>query len=628
MLWKWGTAEDSRKSMGKKCWIVLWRYIEANSRWKIILPKSIFLGVYLCFALGIPLVVFADLRLSYKVSIEGIHHRELKRLLESVSQTVALRERPPPSLSLLKRRMVQDIPLLSKALRSQGFYGARVTWDINEDAKPVQAMFRIELGQAYLLKSVDIRISSEIDPFEKRLPEPFQIGLVLGEPAKSKRILDAQKRMSQWFGRYGFPFPNINTPKVVVDHAEERVSVEFQVEPGPWARFGNTEIQGLESVNKAYAHTKIPWKEDDQFNADLLQKARESLRATGLFAFVRVNIDETIDPEDHLPILIQVKERKHRTVKAGVSYKTDEGPGANLSWEHRNLWHHGESLAVEGTVSGITYGAEGSLRKPEFLRLDQTLILNLRVAEDHPDAFTSTSLEGTGRIERMLFKGMALSAGLGLKWQKVGQLDLDEQFYLISLPITFDWDTSDDLLDPSRGGRLKLQMTPYRDFSGTNLNFIRGYTHYSRYIRLYRKPHVVFAVRGMLGAMSGAERDEIPADIRFYAGGGGSIRGYAYQSVGPRYENQPVGGRSMAGLSSELRMSVTKSMGFVAFVDGGNAFEAAFPDFKEPFRWGAGLGLRYLTGVGPLRLDIGIPLNKREEIDDSFQVYISLGQAF
>ena len=605
----------------------MWRYIETNCCWKVLPPRAILIGAYLCFALTIPLVVFADSGLSYKVSIEGIRNREVKRLLQAVSQTVALRDRPPASLSLLQRRMAQDIPLFSKALRSQGFYDARVTSDIKENTKPIQVVFRIEPGPAYLLKSVDIRIS-EPDSIEEGPPKPSEIGLVLGEPAQSKRILDAEKRMSQWLRRRGFPFPSIDKPKVVVDHAERAVSVEFQVRPGPHSVFGHMEIRGLDSVDEAYARSRIPWKEGDTFNADLLRETQRGLSATGLFALVQVNTAEAVDPQGHLPIIVQVKERKHRTVKAGVSYKTDEGPGGNLSWEHRNLWRQGERLKVEGTVSGIAYAAEGSLRKPEFLRLDQSLILNVRVAEDHPDAFTSRSIEGTGRVERMLSKGMAVSAGLGLKWQEVDQLGQEEQFTLLSLPMTFDWDTSDDPLDPSRGGRLKFQTIPYRDFSGADLSFIQGYTHYSRYVQLSRKPHLVFAVRGTLGATSGAERDEIPADLRFYAGGGGSIRGYAYQSVGPRYENQPVGGRSMAGLSSELRVKVTDTMGFAAFVDGGSAFEAAFPDFEETFRWGAGLGLRYLTPVGPLRLDIGIPLNKREGIDDSFQVYVSLGQAF
>jgi translocation and assembly module TamA len=406
------------------------------------------------------------------------------------------------------------------------------------------------------------------------------------------------------------------------------VSVEFQVQPGPRALFGHTEIQGLESVSEAYARRRISWTQGEPFNADLLRKTQGRLRATELFALIRVNTAEAIDAEGHLPITIELTERKHRTVKAGISYKTDEGPGVKLSWEHRNLWHQGERLAFEATVSGIAYAAEGSFRKPEFLHPDQTLALNLRLAEDHPDAFTSKSFESTGQIERMLSEGTALSAGLGFKWQEVDQLGRKESFSLFSLPINFDWDTSDDPLDSSRGGRLKCQLTPYRDFSGADLGFVKGYAHYTRYIRLFRTPQLVFAVRGTLGTMSGAERDEIPADIRFYAGGGGSIRGYAYQAVGPLRENQPIGGRSLAGLSSELRMKVTDTMGFAAFVDGGNAFEAAFPDFNESCRWGAGLGLRYFTRIGPLRFDIAVPLNKREEFDDSFQIYVSLGQAF
>ncbi len=613
--------------MGRKHRSAWGRYSEADNPWKSLRFQAIGIGIFLCIVLALPPVVFGDSDLSYKVSIEGIRDRELKRLLEAVSQTVALHERPPASLSLLQRRMDQDIPLLSKALKSQGFYDARVTSSIKIDVRPIQVVFQIEPGPAYLLKSVDIRVS-ENGSIEERLPRPLEIGLILGDSAQSKAILDGKDRISRWLRRRGFPFPNVAKPKVVVDHAKQTVSVEFEVDPGPRVLFGHSEIQGLESVSEAYARSRISWRQGEPFNADLLRETQRRLSATGLFALVQVNTAEAVDPEGRLPIMVGVKERKHRTVKAGVSYKTDEGPGGKLSWEHRNLWHKGERLAVEGTISGIAYAAEGSFRKPEFRRPNQTLVLILRLAEDHPDAFTSRSLESMGQIERMLSQGTALSAGLGFKWQEVDQLGQKAYFSLFSLPMNFDWDTTDEPLDSSRGGRLKCQLTPYRDFSGADLSFIRGYAHYNRYIALSRKPDLVFAVRGTLGAISGAERDEIPADIRFYAGGGGSIRGYAYQSVGPLRENQPIGGRSLAALSSELRMKVTDTMGFVAFVDGGNAFEAAFPDFDEPLRWGAGLGLRYFTRVGPLRLDIAVPLNKREGIDDSFQIYVSLGQAF
>lgn len=120
----------------------------------------------------------------------------------------------------------------------------------------------------------------------------------------------------------------------------------------------------------------------------------------------------------------------------------------------------------------------------------------------------------------------------------------------------------------------------------------------------------------------------MPADLRYYAGGGGSIRGYAFQSVGPLSDDDPLGGRSLLELSNELRMNVTETLGFAVFLDGGAAFESAYPDLEESVRWGTGLGLRYFTPIGPFRIDVAFPLNRRDDVDDSYQVYISLGQAF
>ena len=141
-------------------------------------------------------------------------------------------------------------------------------------------------------------------------------------------------------------------------------------------------------------------------------------------------------------------------------------------------------------------------------------------------------------------------------------------------------------------------------------------------------PVVLLALKGVVGTIGGANRDDVPADLRFYAGGGGSIRGYPYQKVGPLEDHEPKGGRSLVEVSAEVRFKITEKIGLVAFLDGGNAFASSFPDPGETLRWGAGGGVRYYTPVGPLRLDVGVPLERREGIDDPYQVYISLGQAF
>ena len=586
--------------------------------------------ITLCLSIGFlrPYPLAADERLSYAVSIEGISDRSLLELLKAVSETVSLREKPPFSPSLLKRRVNEDIPVLQKALRSQGYYGARITPRINRDVRPVQVIFHVHTGSPYILESVDIRVIDHDTAIIRNTPDMEDIGLTLGEPARSKPILDAKHEIFRWYRMQGFPFPEVSEPKAVVDHKKRIVRVSFHVHPGLKAQFGDTAFSGLESVNGEYVRGKIPWKKGDPFNARLLRILEDRVMKTGLFSSVYVKNGGVMDEQGRIPVEVKVRERKHRTVKGGASYKTDEGPGGNLSWEHRNILKQGERLKLSGLASGIALAAEARFRKPEFFRSDQSLLLNMRLAEDSPDAFRSRNITSMAQVERKLTKRMDLSAGLALRLSKIEQFGREERFDLISLPVQFQWDTSDQLLDPTRGGRMTLQVAPFYDFYGEDLFFYKGYALYNRYIQISKNPSLILALRGALGVMSGAERDEIPADIRFYAGGGGSIRGYAFQSVGPIRDNEPIGGRSLVTMSTEIRIKITEKIGLVAFIDGGSVFESAFPDFEETLRWGGGLGLRYFTAIGPLRLDVGIPINRRDDIDDHFQIYVSIGQAF
>ena len=588
--------------------------------------RSLIIGLCLFFGLSPSEIPAAEPGTPYEVSIEGPIEPEVRGLLEAVSNTVTLRKKPPVSLKMLMNRVTRDIPLLLKALKSQGLYSARVTHEIKAEARPIRIIFHIDPGPPYLLRSVDIRVLDREAKIE--LPEISQLGLELEKPAKSKSILDADRMIIRSFKKQGFPFPRISERRVIVDHAIYSVSVTYRLQTGPHARFGKTEIKGLQSIDETFLLKKIPWNEGEQFNADLLKEAKNRLNATGLFATVTVRPGESVDKEGNIPVGIEVKERKHRTIKTGLGYQTDQGPGGRLSWEHRNFFGRGENLILTGNASGIAYGLEGRFKKPEFYRLDQALLLSMHLAEDDPDAFRSRNITAMAQVERTISKGLGVAAGVAYRISEIDQFGQEDRFGLISLPGHLNRDTSDQLLDPSRGDRLNLQLAPYYDTFGSDLAFFRGYGRYSRYLTLSKKPFLILATRAVFGAMGGAERDEIPADIRFYAGGSGTIRGYAYQTVGPLMGTEAIGGRSLAGISTELRLKATEHIGFALFLDGGNAFEAPFPDFEEPFQWGAGGGFRYFTPVGPLRLDVGIPLNRRPEIDDSFQIYISLGQAF
>ena len=570
----------------------------------------------------------ANSGITYNVSINGVSDRETLRLLEDVSNTFKLRKGPVASLPLLKMRIDQDISRMSEVLRSLGFYSSRVDREIDTLSSPLTVKFIVDPGPPYLLNPINIRIEGEAGLPPGGLPSGEDLGLTPGSPARSKGIVDATDSIRQWFMGHGFPFAEARPPRVIVDHSTRAVSVSYDVRPGPRAVFGPVEIKGLASVHESFVRGKIAWEKGAPFNAELINLTRKRLNDSGLFATVEIKTGNGLDSDGGLPVIIQVKERKHRTFKAGLSYSTDEGPGGKLSWENRNILGNGELLNFSGLASGLGYSAEGRFRRQEFLRHDQALILNLRLAEDSPDNFTSRNLTSTAQVERSLSKNLTVSAGAGFRRSRIDQLGVTTSFNLLNLPFNLDWDTSDDLLDPVRGGRLNIQAGPYYNIIDYNLLFTKGSVSYSRYFKLSPRPFLVLAAKGVLGATAGADVEDIPADIRFYSGGGGSVRGYAYQSIGPLQQGIPTGGRSLAGLSTELRTKITDSIGLVVFLDGGSVFEGAVPDFGEKFLWGTGLGFRYFTPFGPLRMDVGLPLNRREGVDDPFQIYISIGQAF
>jgi translocation and assembly module TamA len=588
----------------------------------------LFIGIILLInILGIQ-ILHAENGLPYRVKIEGVPDSKIRKLLEDLSNTISSKKTPAASLGLLRKRAERDTPQFLKVLKSQGYYAAKVGIEIKADDKPVQVIFKIDPGPPFLLESVHVQVVEENEYQKIRLPAPQAMGFLSGNPAKSKSIVDGENRLISGLKIQGYPFPRIEEQKIIVNHATKSVAVEFKIDPGPIAVFGSTEIKGLESVDEIFIRRKIPWKKGDRFNADLLAVMKNKLILTNLFAMIQVKITERFDEESRLPVIISVKERKHRTIKAGISYKTDEGAGGKISWEHRNFFRHGDRLGSAIVMSEIAYAGEGNFKKPDFLRDDQSLILKFRMAEDQPDAFISRNMSSSLIVERTLFRHIKLGGGFVYRFSQVNQLGIIEGFSLISIPMYFDLDTSNDLLDPTRGSRLTLQLVPFYDLHGSEFGFVKGYTNFSHYIAISKSPDLVLAGRAALGSISGAGRKAIPADIRFYGGGGGSIRGYPFQSVGPLLQKEPIGGRSLMELSIELRLKLTDTIGIVAFADGGSAFSEAYPDFEERLRWGTGLGFRYFTAVGPIRVDIALPLHRREGIDKRFQLYISLGQAF
>jgi translocation and assembly module TamA len=564
----------------------------------------------------------------YQVSIEGIEDEALRELLNEVSETRRLIDRPPPSLTRLRRRAEEDRARLQRALRSEGYYAATIDISIDPEAEPVNVVFHVDPGPRYRLRDVAV----EVTPPEADLPLPSleERGIAPGTPAVAQTILDAETRLVEQATARGYALAEAGERRAVVDHDADAMDLTLRVNAGPLVRFGDIEVTGLEEVERDFVERRLPWQPGELITSERLAEGQRALRETELFSTIRTRLGETPDADGRLPVTVIVNERKHRSIEVGVRYRTDEGPGGNVAWEHRNFFGRGERVRAELDVSAIAGFLTGTFRKPDVWIRDLALLTETELAFEDPDAYQSQSATAQVGLERRFREGMTLTGGLAFRAEQVEEANSGRQdeFGLVSLPALFNWDRSDDRLDPTRGGRLSLENEPFVDIFGNDLVFNKSRLEYAHYLQVLDEPRVVLAGRSAIGTLLGAARAEIPANLRFYAGGGGSVRGFAFQTAGELdQEDDPIGGRSLFEASGEVRVRVTETIGVVAFVDVGAAFTSRFPDFDHELRIGAGPGIRYFSPIGPLRVDLGFPVNPRDS-DDAFQLYISIGQAF
>jgi len=396
------------------------------------------------------------------------------------------------------------------------------------------------------------------------------------------------------------------------------------------AGFGPLSIEGLDDVRQSYVRRICPWKPGQQYDRRLLDEYRQSLLDTFLFASVALSTAEQLDEAGNIPIDLHLTERALRTVGAGLSWSTDEGFEVNAFWEHRNLFGEDEDLRVETRIGEIEQSLTTLFSKPRFRRTDQTLLAGVRVKREETDAYKETSLGSGVALERELNELWDGKLGVTLELTDITENREDRTLWLLGFPGSLVRDSRDDDMDPTHGTRLALGVAPILTAGDEKNAFVITDVAASAYKSVQRDDRIILAARTRVGTIFGESRAEVPASKRFYAGGGGSIRGYQFQKVGPLDDqNDPIGGRSVFEISGEVRFKITERIGLVPFVDGGTVFTN--PDFTTDedatIRWAAGLGGRYFTAIGPVRLDVAFPINKRK-VDDTFQFYISIGQAF
>lgn len=375
----------------------------------------------------------------------------------------------------------------------------------------------------------------------------------------------------------------------------------------------------------------------DIYDPDKVAKLEQRLIDANVYDGVTVTLAPADASGKRRAVLVRLDDRKAHTLEVGAGYSTTQGSGVDGRYVLYNRLGRADSLIFTGRLYDIQQKLDAELDLPDFLRADQILKVGGGFLADRTTAYNDLGGGVRANIERHYSKTTFISLGAAFDYTTTQEktainanatpVGMTLHLFIPTLLAGFALDKSNDPLNPVRGFRIDAHVEPTYIFGDRNLAYLKGVAQASAYLPLDGKADTVVAGRLRLGAILGGSIPNVPADRRFYAGGGGSVRGYGYQDIGPRLaDNTPEGGLSLAEASFEVRRHVIGKFTGVAFVDAGAVGTGSSPAFTG-YGLGAGLGLRYDLGFAPLRIDIGTPI-RRQPGDAVVQVYISLGQAF
>lgn len=589
--------------------------------------------LYLLICIGL-LICVSSLKgraaepISYSVKFNGVNDGAVLSALKKVSNTVQLQERPPPTRNFLRIRAQKDLPRFREIMQSFSFYnaGGSVSVTKQKDSENFQVRFELVPGPVYTLEAINL----ETEPASVRDRVPVcvhqQKGLELGKPALADDIRRVSAQIRDQFEANGFALVSANEPVIHVDHNTRTLRITFRIRTGPRVTFGPLTIQGLETVDQSFITDQVPWQTGERYDPKLLSRFRKRLVESGLFSVIRIRHPESADKDSRLPFTVECSERKHRTIDLGISYNTNYGPGFTTGWEHRNLFGRNETLTIDADVSRILQELRVSFTKPLFPDPSQRLRINSAVYREDTDAYINSAARASVMLERTFLQPLTGGAGLGYKAARLEYADETDINRLLFFPTFLQYDIRDNILNPSTGTRIRLNVTPATILGSPYGHFTRLRLGISGYLTAVKSPKVVFALRTEAGMIPGTPPKDIPVDERFFAGGSGSVRGYEYQEIGPRVDDDPDGGTYLTEGSLEIRWNIIDQFGMAAFCDAGTLSGEFF--FDRRIYAGAGGGLRYYTRAGPIRFDVAFPVNNDSHMDGGIQFYVSIGQAF
>jgi translocation and assembly module TamA len=558
----------------------------------------------------------------------------------------------PPSNRFEARRRARAAMTSAEALlRSEGYYQPTLEDDVIGEETPV-AVVRVVTGPRFLLK--DYGLNWTLPPPDQTTDTAVrgEVGLTTGDPGRAVDVIAAEGRIIAGLTRRGYADATAEPRRVIVDHATQTVQPNYNIASGPLIRLDGVRLVTRGPTRPDWVAGLAPWSMGDVYDPEQVAELERRLLETGVYDGVGVALsprDQT-DADGRRPIVVTLTDRPRWIQEAGVTVSTAQatvtagratassgGSAIEGLWTYHNRFGRADTLAFQARLATVDSRLGADLKLPHWRRPGQTLTMGAAVVNEDTEAYRRFAGVLYADLRQRLGKSSWYSYGLGLD---VGQYDENRFDPVTQDPISitrnlailtgrgsFYMDRSNDPLDPTTGYRLNASVQPTAVTGEDTVVFLRTEAQATAYLPLEDNARTVLAGRVKLGSIVGGEELTVPSDRLFYAGGGGSVRGYEYQGVGPRLpDNTPRGGISLFETSLEVRRQVFGNFQGVAFIDAGAIGFQETPNFNN-LRYGAGFGVRYKLPFGPVRADIAFPLDRREG-DAAFQIYISLGQAF
>lgn len=572
----------------------------------------------------------------YAVEIEGFGKTGLEDEFRGESALVDGKGRADTA-AMVQARAHEDEALAVRLLYSEGYYDATALASLDQTGDgTLKAVLSVTPGKRYKIGDIVINAGPTVPPSLVRDSLPLKTG----DYIVAADVESAEANVGVKLPENGYPFAKVGERDILLDPATITGDYTLPVEVGPRGSFRGITTSGRKQAFGA-DHMKVisRFKQGELYDSRKVDDLRRALVTTGLFSSVAVDPVRTNEPgpdgAEYVDLHVDQEAGPPRTLAGELGYGTGQGFRAEGTWTHRNLFPPEGALIAKVIAGTQEQGVSGTFRRSNAGKRDKTFQAGALLNHQNYDAYEaftaglniSWSRQSTPIFQKRWTYTYGAEILLSNEQTTIDPATAEKRrltYFIGSLPVQLGYDRSDDLLNPTKGFRANLRLSPEASFQGNLSPYVRGTFDLSGYYPV--SDALVIAARTRLGTISGASRDQIAPSRRVYAGGGGSVRGFGYQELGPKDVNDdPVGGRSVNEFAVEGRYRFG-NYGVVAFVDAGQVYESAIPKFSD-IRYGVGLGGRFYTDFGPFRADIAMPIN-RQPGESKFTLYIGIGQAF